>query len=152
MKELTEQQVLGKLTAICARAEHCKLEMRRKMDRWEIPADMQQRVMDYLVEEKYIDEERYARGFINDKIKYNKWGRKKVEQALYLKAIPKEIYSPILDEMEEESFEEILLPLLRNKKKTVKGNSDYEIRMKLIRFALQRGFSYEQTEHCMRKF
>lgn len=146
---MTEEQILNKLTSLCARSEHCLHEMRVKMERWQVEEETQKRVLDYLVNEKYIDEERYARYFINDKVKYNKWGRRKVEQALYMKRIPSEVYSPILDEMEDESYEEILRPLLQNKRKMVKGKNDYEIRMKLIRFAMQRGFSYDQVVHCL---
>lgn len=148
---MTEQQVLVKLTAICAKGEHCLSEMRTKMERWEIDAATQEKVLNYLVSEHYIDEARYARFLINDKAKYNRWGKRKIEQALYMKRIPREVYQPLLDELEDESYEEVLLPLLQNKAKTVKGNSDYEVRMKLIRFALQRGFTYEQADHCLDK-
>lgn len=148
---MTEQQILLKLTGVCARGEHCLYEMRTKMDRWEVDSDTQQRVCDYLVKEGYIDESRYARYFINDKVKFNKWGRRKVEQALYVKRIPREVYAPLLDEVEDESYEEILMPLLQNKVRSVKHSSDYELRMKLIRFAMQRGFSYEQAQHCVDK-
>lgn len=148
---MTKEQVLSKLTAVCARGEHCIEDMRKKMGRWQIDEETQKSVIEFLVNERYIDEERYARFFINDKIKYNRWGRKKVEQALYVKRIPKEISSPILDELEDETYEDILLPLLKTKIKSVKGNSDYEVRMKLIRFAIQRGFSYDQSVHCVDK-
>ena len=134
---------------MCARGEHCKEEMRRKMQRWEVDEATQERVLDYLVKERYIDEERYARFFINDKITYNKWGRKKVEQALFMKRIPPEISRPILDEIDNEEYLEILLPLLKSKRKSVKGANDYEIRMKLIRFAMGRGFSYEQAQNAL---
>ena len=121
------------------------------MERWQVEEDIQQEVLRYLVKEKFIDESRYARYFINDKIKYNRWGRRKVEQALYFKHIPREVYQPILDEVADDDYEEILLPLLQTKVKSIKYNSDYEKRMKLIRFAMQRGFSYSQAETCVSK-
>lgn len=148
-EKMTEEQILIKLSGICARGEHCREEMRQKMVRWGIDEATQKRVLTTLVDEKFIDEERYARFFINDKVKFNHWGRRKVEQALWAKRIPREVYEPLLDEVSAASYEEVLLPLLRTKQRSVKGSSDYEIRMKLIRFALQRGFSYEQAEHCL---
>lgn len=140
---MTEEQVLNKLTTICARGEHCQQEMLDKMRRWEIEEDVQARVMEYLIKEKFIDEERYTRMFVEEKIKFNKWGRKKVEQALYMKRIPRSISAPILDEIDEENYEEILRPLIEAKRKTVTGKSEYEIRGKLIRFALSRGFDMD---------
>lgn len=148
---MTKEQILAKLTASCARAEHCLDDMRKKMERWQVEEDIQQEVLRYLVKEKFIDESRYARYFINDKIKYNRWGWRKVEQALYFKHIPREVYQPILDEVADDDYEEILLPLLQTKVKSIKYNSDYEKRMKLIRFAMQRGFSYSQAETCVSK-
>lgn len=140
---MTEEQVLNKLTTLCARGEHCQQEMLDKMRKWEIEDNVQARVMEYLLKEKFIDEERYTRLFVEEKIKFNKWGRKKLEQALYMKRIPRSIYAPILDEIDEENYEEILRPLIEAKRKTVTGKSEYEIRGKLIRFALSRGFDMD---------
>ena len=141
---MTEEQVLNKLTTLCARGEHCQQEMLDKMRRWEIDKSTQARVMEYLLKEKFIDEERYTRSFVEEKIKFNGWGRKKVEQALYMKRIPSSIYTPILDEVDEKNYEDILRPLLEAKRKTVTGKSEYEIRGKLIRFALSRGFEMDE--------
>ncbi len=146
---MTQEQIISKLTAVCARAEHCKDDMLRRMQRWQVDEATQREVISYLVKEKYIDEERYARFFINDKIKYNRWGRRKVEQALYFKHIPREVYEPLLDDVANEDFESVLLPLLQNKEKSLRYANDYEKRMKLLRFAMQRGFSYEQADKCI---
>lgn len=119
------------------------------MERWQIDTPTQQRVIDYLLTERYIDETRYARFFINDKVKYNRWGKRKIEQALFMKHIPKEVYAPLLDDIEDDAYMETLLPLLQSKRRSVKGNSEYEIRMKLIRYAMQRGFTYELAEKAV---
>ncbi len=148
---MTYEQALNKLTAICARGEHCLQEMLVKMDRWQIDDDTKQRVLAYLVKEHYIDEERYARFFINDKMKYNHWGKRKIEQSLYIKRIPKEIYAHLLESFNDEAYTNILMPLLHKKRNSMKEAYGYEAKMKLIRFAMQRGFSYEQAEQCLEK-
>ena len=63
---MTEEQVLNKLTTLCARGEHCQQEMLDKMHRWEIDEATQARVMEYLLKEKFIDEERYTRCFVEE--------------------------------------------------------------------------------------
>lgn len=137
---MTKEQVLYKLTSLCARAEYCQHDMLEKMRKWEVNSVDKAEIMEYLLREKYVDEERYARHFISDKLRFNKWGRRKVEQALYMKRIPESIYRPILDEQCDEDYEDILMPLLRNKLRTVNGKNSYDIRNKIIRFALSRGF------------
>ena len=86
-KEITEQEAYLQLAALCAQAEHCQQEMRDKMKHWEMDPEIQDRVIARLVNERYIDDERYARAFVKDKIRYNKWGRRKVQQGLGMKHI-----------------------------------------------------------------
>ena len=74
-----------------------------KMKKWELSEEAIARNMEFLTQKKFVDDERFARFFINDKIKYNKWGRRKVEQALWMKHIPKEISDPIVEEIEDGS-------------------------------------------------
>ena len=146
---MTEQPAYHNHSALCARAEPCTYEMDEKMRRWQLPEDERRRVIDRLTEERFIDEERYCRFFVRDKIRQNKWGRRKVEQALYMKRIPEDRVARVLDEVDRETYIEILRPLLQAKRKTVKANSDYELECKLIRFALSRGFSVDEARESL---
>lgn len=146
---MSEQEVLLRLTSLCSTAEHCSHEMVEKMRRWEIDEDTQARIMEYLVKEKYIDDERYARFFAKDKIRYNKWGRRKVEQAMWQKHIDTDIQQRVLDEIDDDEYLVILRPLLKSKRKAVKASSDYEMNMKLIRFAMGRGFTMDVIRQCL---
>lgn len=140
---MTEQEAFFKLSALCASAEHCLHEMSEKMRRWELPDDVRERVLRRLTDEKYVDEERYCRSFVADKIRYNKWGRLKIEQALAVKRIPRDISTAVLDEIDDEEYVAVLHPLLQSKRKSVKAASEYELNQKLIRFAMSRGFGYD---------
>ena len=138
-----------KLSALCASAEHCTYEMTEKMRIWQVPADVQERVIERLVKNKYVDDERYCRAFVRDKIKYNKWGRRKVEQALYMKRIPESIIDAVLEEVDPETYLEILRPLIENKRKSIKADSEYELNMKLMKFAVGRGFTVEEVKKSL---
>lgn len=142
-KNITEQEALLKLTALCSGAEHCRQEMQEKLLRWGITEDAQQRILDYLEDERYINDERFARGFIHDKMEYNGWGRRKIEQALWLKRIPKDVSKPLLDDISNEKWAERLHPIIASKRRMVKADSAYEMNQKLYRFALSRGFSFD---------
>jgi regulatory protein len=149
MKQKTEQEGLIAMTALCASGEHCSQEMIDKMTRWELPEEAQARVMKYLTKHLYINEERYTRAFVMDKIRYNKWGRRKIEQALWQKRIPKDIQTKILDEIDENEYLNVLRPLLKSKRRTIKAQSDYEENMKLVKFALGRGFTPDIIRQCL---
>lgn len=137
------------LAALCAQAEHCQYEMLEKMRRWELSEDAQVRVMAKLIKERYVDDERYAQAFVKDKIRYNKWGRRKVEQALWQKRIDEDIRKRVLDEVDSDEYLSVLRPLLKQKRKSIKAVNDYELNQKLMRFALGRGFTFDIIRQCI---
>ena len=145
----TEQEAYLTLAALCAQAEHCQWEMLEKMRRWGVPDDAQVRVLERLVNERYVDDERFARAFVKDKVQYNKWGRRKVEQALWQKHIDQDIRQQVLDETDDEAYLSVLRPLLKQKRKSTKAASDYEQNQKLLRFALGRGFTFDIIRQCL---
>ena len=148
-KEITEQEAYLRLTALCAQAEHCQQEMRDKMKHWELDEPAQNRVIARLIKERYIDDERYARAFVKDKILYNKWGRRKIQQGLWMKRIDDDIQQRILDEIDDEEYLNVLKSLLTQKRKSIKAQSDYELNQKLVRFALGRGFTFDIIRQCL---
>ena len=148
-KEITEQEAFLQLATLCAQAEHCEKEMRDKLKRWDMDESAQDRIIQRLVSERYIDDERYARAFVKDKIRYNNWGRRKVQQALWLKQIDPDIQQRVLDEIDENEFLDVLRPLLHQKRKTIKAQNDYELNQKLVRFALGRGFTFDIIRQCL---
>lgn len=149
MKDITEQQAFQKLAALCARGEHCQYEMQEKMRQWELDEEAQARVMERLVGGRYVDDERYARAFVHDKIQYNHWGRRKVEQALWQKRVDEAIARRVLDEVDPNEYVEILRPMLRQKQRSVTGKSDYERYMKLLKWAVGRGFTTDIIRQCI---
>lgn len=120
MKQKTEQETYLSLAALCAQAEHCQWEMLEKMRRWELSDEAQARVMERLMKERYVDDERYARAFVKDKVRYNKWGRRKVEQALWQKHIGDSVRQQVLDEVDDDEYISILRPLLQQKRRSTK--------------------------------
>ena len=148
-KEMTGQQAYQKLSALCARSEHCQQEMTDKMRQWGVPAEEQAAVMERLIKEKYVDDERFARAFANDKVRYARCGRRKVEQALWQKHIEESIIRQTLDDIDDDEYIAILQPLLKQKRRTTKAATDYELNMKLIKFALSRGFGMDIIKQCL---
>ncbi|MBO5538220.1 MAG: RecX family transcriptional regulator [Prevotella sp.] len=146
---ITEQQALQRLMALCARGEHSSGEMLDKMHRWNINDEAQAHIMQRLINERYVDDERFARAFVNDKIKYNQWGSRRIEQALWQKGIDKETRQAVLAEINDEQYLEVLRPLLKTKARSVKANSEYERQMKLARFAMGRGFTFNLIQQCL---
>ena len=148
MKE-EARQALRRLANLCSKSEHCTGEMLTKMQQWGLDEESQAEVLSKLIEGKYIDDERFCRFFINDKIKYNKWGRRKIEQALWQKRMDTDISSKILDEIDDSDYLSVLKPLLKSKEKSIKANNEYERKVKLMKFAIGRGFTMDIIRQCI---
>lgn len=148
-KEMSEQQALQRLAALCSRGEHCSFEMEEKMRRWGIGEEARSHILERLVKDRYVDDSRYCRYFVEDKIRFNKWGRRKIEQALWAKRIPEDIYREVLDSVDEEEYVRMLKPLLQNKRRSMKADTSYELNMKLTKFALGRGFTMDVIRKCI---
>ena len=148
-KEITEQQALSRLMALCARGEHSSGDMLQKMRLWGLADEAQARIMERLTKDRFVDDERFARAFVNDKIKYNQWGRRKIEQALWAKGVDRDVQQRVLDAVDDEEYIKVLRPLLRSKERSITARNEFERQMKLIRFAQSRGFSMAEIEKCL---
>jgi len=146
MNKLSYEQALRRMAAYCSRAERCSWDLRRKMEEWEIPAEQQNQIIQQLQKEKFLDEERYCKAFVNDKTKYNRWGINKIRFELRKKKLPEPLIREALKNIDPEENRERLRLLIEQKKKSVKGKNEWEIRQKLMRFAASRGFSQEDIE------
>lgn len=146
---MTEAEALNKVANYCSSGEHCRTELVEKMQRWGLPYDAIDRIVEQMVQEKYVDEERYCRAFVNDKYRFDKWGKQKIAQALQLKKIPSTIYWQFLNEIDKEEYLGILQKLLTTKRKSVHAANEYELNCKLIRFALSRGFEMDDIRTCI---
>lgn len=150
-KTLSESKALSKMAHLCARREYCVYDIQTKLQRYDLEPDAIKRIVDHLIKEKYIDELRFTRGFIRDKIRFNKWGKIKIEYALKQRRVPESIVAEVFSDFTDEDINDSLQSLLQAKWKTIKGNTDYEKQTKLIRFGLSRGFNMGNILECMKK-
>ncbi|NMB50091.1 MAG: RecX family transcriptional regulator [Bacteroidales bacterium] len=150
-RQITEEKAFALMATLCAKREYCTLDIQKKLSRYLLDDNVIDKIIDRLKAGKYIDEARYCHSFINDKLRFNKWGHKKIEFALKQKQIPLELISDAFLKFSDEMLNESLETLLRNKLKTIKSDSDKEKRSKLIRFAIGRGFLMDETLRCVEK-
>ena len=139
-KILSEAEALNRAASLCSQRECCVSEIELKLTNWGQPEAVQQRIIDRLIKEKYIDEARFCRAYALDKMRYNHWGRIKISQMLRLLGVPDSDRENALAELPEEEYIDILQHLIQQKLPTIKGRSNYERNGKLLRFLAGRGF------------
>ena len=141
---LTYEQALQRATALCSGSEHCVSDMMEKLSRWGLSRQDSERVIDFLLDEKYIDELRYARAYTNDKIRFSHWGRVKIRAMLCMQRISDSDINEALDNIDEQQYLEILEGVIDAKRRSIGDDASYASRTKIIRFALQRGFEMHE--------
>lgn len=138
-------------TRFCSQAEHCQSEISLKIKRFELSGSEMEKLFEALKAEKYLDNNRYAKAFVNDKMRFAKWGKLKIQYMLQEKGICKKDIEKALDGIDIDAYNSILLELLQQKKNTLKANSDFELNAKITRFALSRGFEYNEIKSQMKQ-
>jgi regulatory protein len=146
---MTADEILYKLAARCSTSEQCLSDVEAKLKRYDLSEEERTRILQHLVEEKYIDDKRYAEAFVRDKYRFNKWGRIKIAQGLRMKGIDNGTVNKAMELIDEAEYLHILRELIKAKRKSIRGKSDYEVNGKLIRFAIGRGFEFAAIRSCM---
>ena len=146
---MTTDEILYKLAARCSVSEQCLSDIEAKLSRYDLTEEERTSILRHLVEEKYIDDRRYAEAYVKDKYRFNKWGRIKIAQGLRMKGIDNETIKSAMEAIDEEEYMNILRDLIKAKRRSTRGASEYEINGKLIRFATGRGFEFAAIRECI---
>ena len=133
----------------CSRSEHCVLDVLNKLYAAGLGEEESDEIVQCLVEQGYIDEQRYANAFVNDKFRFNKWGKLKITHALRQKKIPTVVIQVALETLDEDAYGHVLLQLIEAKKKTVKGTAAQQ-KAAVMRFAVSRGFELDLVLRLLR--
>ncbi|MBI5218932.1 MAG: RecX family transcriptional regulator [Bacteroidia bacterium] len=134
------KEALKKAKKLCSGREKCTSEIRHKLKEWSLSSEQFDAVITLLIKEGYIDETRYANAFVNDKFRFNKWGKKKIEYALKEKSIPGEIIHSALGRIDDKDYLGVLKKEIKSKLKNVSAKNKYELMGKLLKFAQGKGF------------
>ena len=145
------EKYLSKAQSYCSRAEKCESDVRTYLYKQGVDAKDIARIVDSLVDDKFVDNARYARAFVSDAFKFNKWGRLKIRQALLAKGFAEKLISEPLSGIDETEYMLLLESLLRTKLKSVRDDDEYKLKASIFRFAYSRGFEPELVEKVWEK-
>ena len=149
MKEYSKDAAYSRATALCSKSEKCMSDIRKKLFDWHVQQEDHNAIIDDLVENKYIDEERFATYFVRDKFRFNGWGRVKIKYHLSQKAIPSYLIDQAMSEIEADVYLESLKHAIEVKNRSIKSEDKYERRNKLMRFAAGRGFTPDEVTRAL---
>lgn len=139
-KPLSSDQVLDKIAKYCAYQERCVKDVRDKMKTFDIPEVEKTKILEYLIDNRFVSDERFARSFVRGKINQSGWGLNKIRFHLMQKGIAKDTIDEALGQTDEETYRQRLIDILKVKAKTIKAENGFEKKRKLAAYAIQKGF------------
>ena len=142
-KEITIEGAIERMASLCSRSEQCELEIIRKLIKLGLPSSQRQEVIDYLVENRYIDNARYARSFAHDKARFSYWGPYKIKAELALRRIPATMITDAIGSIEDETWETGLMKCAESKSRNLDlwGEEGQKNCRKLYAYLINHGYA-----------
>ena len=145
----TEQAYVSKAEQYCATNEQCRSAVRDKLRTWGADMGLTERIVEYLVDNDFINEERYCRIYCDSKINLQKWGRIKIAYQLRSKRIENKIIDQTLKNIDEQTYTETLHNLAVNKASSIKEDDPVKLRNKLVTFLSSHGFTPDEIHNAL---
>ena len=134
------KDLVSKMERFCDYQERCTFDVIKKLKSLEASEIMIDDIIEYLKENKFLDDLRYSNSFVSGKFSYKRWGRKKIYAALKSKSIDTAIVNVALQNIDEDEYYKTLEYICDVKVRSIGGVESNINKKKLLNFALQRGF------------
>ena len=137
---MSYEAALKRAAALCSNQEQCSSHIREKLNNWKVTSDDANKIIDLLIQEKFLDDARYATFYVRDKFRFNGWGKIKLRVMLRQKDLPLAIIEDALNQIDPELYKQTCTRLISEKSASLKESNQFKRKGKLFRFAAQRGF------------
>lgn len=138
-----------KIAAYCAYQERCQEEVRTKLAEKGLFGDQAEELISHLIEEGFLNEERFAQAFVRGKFNLKKWGKNKITQELKLRKVSPNCIKSGLKEIEPEEYWQMLLGLVEKKSGFVKDTDQFKKKYKIQQYLIGRGFESDLVQSAV---
>lgn len=150
-KQLTKEQALQKLKHYCAYQERCHQEVKEKLYELGVWSRDHDEIISSLIEENYLNEERFAIAFAGGKYRVKQWGRVKIKYELKQKQVSDYCIRKALKQIDEDEYKHLLQDLARDKYDSLKKDQYIIRRKKTADYLLRRGFEPDLVNEMLKK-
>lgn len=143
-KLFTFKETKQKLADYCVYQDRCHQEVEQKMREYVLIPEAKDEILLYLMQENYLNEERFTRSYIRGKFYMKSWGKNKIRNHLKFKGISSKLIDSCWDEIDENDYQKTLERVWEKYYATLKGLKDYQKNMKTTKYLMTRGFEYSE--------
>lgn len=141
-----------KIAGYCAYQERCIWDVRRKLAEKGIHKEDADALVSFLIEQEFLDEERFARAFARGKFRLKKWGKNRIRMELRMRQLPDELIRKGLEEIDPIAYYDTLLDQVEKRWTTLNENDLAKKRFKLIGYLMQKGFEQDLILEALESF
>lgn len=131
---------LDRIKSYCALQDRCQWDVLQKLNEWGLQQATKDHILEILITDKFVDEERFATSFCRGKFKIKNWGKRKITNALKRKNISTICINIGLQEIDDNEYNQVLEKLFYQKKDVLKEKNHFTRTTKIASFLIQRGF------------
>jgi regulatory protein len=142
-KTINHTEALNKAKKLCAEDEKCRYDVRKKLFDWGVNSGDTEKIINQLMEEKFLDEWRFARLFASGKFRNNKWGKVKITYELLRKNIARNIIEDAIRRIDDNEYLDALKNELVKKQRSISANDESGLKSKLHSYASSKGYEFE---------
>ena len=142
-KSYTFQEIKQKMVNYCVYQDRCHYEVEQKMRDFTLIQEAKDEILLYLMQENYLNEERYVRSYIRGKFYMKSWGRTKIKIHLKQKGISEKLISNCWNEIDEEDYENTIIKIYKDYFSKLSGLKEFQRKSKSIKYLLSKGFEYD---------
>lgn len=142
-KSYTVQEIKSKMEHYCSYQDRCHSDVESKIRSFFIIPQAKEEIIMGLINDGFLNEERFAKSYVRGKFGMNDWGREKIKSGLYRKNISEYLINTAMQEIDESDYTNTIKRLFERKKTIIKARNKYEFKQKMIRFLMGKGFEYE---------
>ncbi len=151
-KLFTFEEIKQKMVNYCVYQDRCHTEVEQKMRDFVLIPEAKDEIYLYLIQENYLNEERYTRSYIRGKFYIKSWGRNKIKNHLKFKGISEKLIDSCFDEIDDKDYQKALLKSFENYFEKLNSLQVYQKKAKTTKFLLSRGFEYEKIKEIADEF
>ena len=147
----TPEQALSSLMRLASRAEKSSGDVRRLLRTWGVDQTAHERILRTLIDQKFIDDRRYAEAYVREKSRLNGWGAYKIRQMLATKGIDRRTADEALSRIGGAEAAGKLRDMLARKVRASKEEDTYKLKGKLLRYGMSLGYGYDEVLEAVEK-
>ncbi|MFB0908486.1 MAG: regulatory protein [Spirosomataceae bacterium] len=136
-----DRPIFLKAASYCAYQERTQDEVRQRLKDWNVWGDEAEEIISELIQENFVNEERFAKVFAGSKFRVKKWGRRKIMFELKKRRLSDYCIKAGMNEINDEDYYETLQTLIEKKKHDYrKEENEYKLNQKVAQFAVGKGY------------